>query len=112
MTQRAGNMNDRITVQRMVAGDDGYGNTSNAWVDHLIVWADVLEGLGRETVATGRIESAKTATIRIRRSADALGITAADRISARGGIWNIRSIVAMGRNREMLELLVEAGVAT
>ncbi len=108
----AGRLRDRITVQRLVAGADDYGNAVNGWADHLTLWADMLEGLGREAVAAGRIESAKTATIRVRRSVDALGITAADRIVARGVAWNIRSIVAVGRSNELIEMLCEAGVAT
>lgn len=108
----AGHLRDRVTVQRLVAGADDYGNTVNDWADHITLWADMLEGLGREAVAAGRIESARTATIRIRRSTDALGITAADRISARGAVWNIRSIVAVGRSNELLEMLCEAGVAS
>lgn len=108
---RAGDLRDRITIQRLVAGADDYGNQVDAWADHLTVWADMREMLGRETVSAGRIESARTATIRVRRSIDTLGITAADRVMARGAVWNIRSIVAIGRTNELLEMLCEAGVA-
>lgn len=111
MSQRAGNLNERVTFQRGVAGDDGYGNATVAWTDHLTVWADMLEVLGRETVATGRVEAARPATVRVRRSADSLGLTAADRLVCRGQVWNIRSIAAVSRDRAMLDILVEAGVA-
>ena len=107
----AGRLRDRITVQRLTQADDGYGNTVNGWANHLILWADVLETLGRERVAAGRIEAARTATIRIRASSDSKGITEADRVVCRGQVWNIRSIAAMGRSNALLEMLCETGVA-
>ena len=108
----AGKLRDRVTFQRNTTSDDGYGNTVNGWADHLTVWADVLERLGGEKVKAGLVEASRMATIRVRRSTDTLDITEADRISARGTIWNIRSIAAVGRDNALLECLVEAGVAT
>jgi SPP1 family predicted phage head-tail adaptor len=72
----------------------------------------MLEGLGREKVAAGRVESPRTATIRIRQSTEAEALTEADRVQARGVAWNIRSIVRVGRKNDVLEMLCEAGVAT
>jgi SPP1 family predicted phage head-tail adaptor len=108
----AGKFRERVTFQRQGVGDDGYGNVTTPWTDHLTVWADVLEGLGRERVAAGRLESPKTATIRIRQSTEAATLTEADRVMARDVAWNIRSIVRVGRKNDVLELLCEAGVAT
>ena len=108
---RAGDLRDRVTFQRLVSGNDGYGNVVTSWSDHLTVWADVLETLGRERIAAGRIEAARTATIRVRRSSDSRQLTEADRVSCRGMIWNIRSIAAVGRMNESLEMLCEVGVA-
>ena len=107
----AGNLTRRITFQRASGPADGYGNTVSAWSDVLTVWADVRETMGKERVDAGRVESARTATIRIRRSSDALGITEADRISYNGRIWNIRSISEVGRDNAMLDILAEIGVA-
>lgn len=107
----AGKLRDRATFQRLVAGADIYGNTVNAWADHLTIWADVLESPGREAVAAGRIEAARSATMRVRRSPESLGLTAADRVFVRGRVWNIRSIGDVGRDRTMLELVIEVGVA-
>lgn len=108
----AGNLSDRVTFQRLTYGPDAYGNTVNAWTDHLSVWADILESPGREAVAAGRIEAARSATMRIRRNGSSSGLTTADRVSARGRSWNIRSIGDVGRDRSMLELVIEVGVAT
>jgi len=107
----AGKLTERVTFQRQSGGADIYGNTSDDWQDILTVWADVLERLGREVLAAGRLEAPKTATIRVRRSSASLDLTEADRVVARGQVWNIRSIVAVGRSNEMLEVLCEAQVA-
>lgn len=108
---RAGRLNERVTFQRAVVGDDGYGNAITSWTDHLTVWADVRETLGKERVDAGRIEASATATVRIRSSAASRGLTAADRMVARGATWNIRSVVPVGNDRAMLDLLCERGVA-
>lgn len=108
---RAGNLNERVTFQRATAGDDGYGNAIVAWADHLTVWADVRETMGKERVDAGRIEASGTATVRIRASDAARALTAADRMVARGSIWNIRSVAPVGNDRAMLDLLCERGVA-
>jgi SPP1 family predicted phage head-tail adaptor len=81
------------------------------WADHLTVWADVLETPGREAVAAGRVEASRTATMRIRRSSQSLGLSAADRVLVRGRVWNIRSIGDVGRDRVLLEMVIEVGVA-
>lgn len=108
----AGKLCDRVTFQRLTVGADTYGNATNGWSDHLTVWADVLESLGREIVAAGRVDAPRTATVRVRRNAASLGLTPADRMLCRGQLWNIRSIAAVSRERDALDILVEAGVAT
>lgn len=107
----AGRLRDRITVERLTAGADDYGNTVDGWETLLTVWADVRETTGKERVDAGRLEASRTATIRVRASSDSRGITAADRVQARGQVWNIRSVAEVGNDRAMLDLLVEAGVA-
>ena len=115
----AGRLRDEVAFQRVVAGDDGYGNTVSGWADievapgvPLIEWAEVRVTSGRERVAAGRIEASRTATIRIRASSEVAGLTEADRVIAQGQVWNIRGIAPAGNDRELLELLVEGGVAT
>ena len=108
---RAGDLRDRVTIQRATTADDGFGNTISGWSDLLTVWANIRETPGKEIVAAGRIEASRTATIRVRASSLSRGVTAADRIIARGQFWNIRSVSAVGDGRELIEFLCEAGVA-
>jgi SPP1 family predicted phage head-tail adaptor len=108
----AGKFRERVTFQRPGVGDDGYGNVTAHWVDDVTVWADMLDQLGKERIAAGRVESSRMATIRVRQSTQTDPITAGWRIMARGEAWNIRSIVRVGRKNDVLEMLCEAGVAT
>ena len=108
----AGHLRDRVTFQRLVGGADEYGNTVNAWADHLTVWANVMERLGGEKMRAGVPQSERMATIRFRRSTATLALTPADRINCRGQIWNVRSISAVGDDNAMLEAACEAGVAS
>jgi len=108
---RAGSLRERVTFQRATAGDDGYGNTITGWADHLTVWANIRETLGKERVEAGRIEAANTATVRIRASSDSRALMAEDRVTMRGETWNIRSIVQVGNDRAMLDILCEREVA-
>jgi len=108
----AGKLRDRVTFQRNTTGADQYGNVVDGWEDILTVWGDVLERLGGEKIRAGVPQAEHMATIRVRKSLDAVTVTEADRISARGQTWNIRSIAEVGRKGELLEILCEAGVAT
>jgi SPP1 family predicted phage head-tail adaptor len=108
---RAGTLRDRATFQRPVPGDDGYGGVITSWADYITVWADIRETVGKERVEAGRIEAASTATVRVHASTQSRALTEADRMVARGWTWNIRSIVPVGNDRAMIDLLVERGVA-
>lgn len=110
---QAGRFRDEIIFQRLVEGDDGYGNPVTGWdEDHHRDWGDLLETTGRERLAAGRIEAPTSATLRVRASPETVDLTDADRVLARGRLWNIRGIAAMGRKGEALDMLLEGGVAT
>ncbi|TQS72753.1 head-tail adaptor protein [Rhodobacteraceae bacterium] len=104
---RAAKLRDRIVVERPLSGDDGYGNTVLEWKPHLKLWADVLEHLGRERIEAGRLAAPRTATIRVRSSSQTRGLTEADRIIARGLIWNITAIANVGRTGAQIEMTCE-----
>jgi SPP1 family predicted phage head-tail adaptor len=112
---RTPNLRERVTFQRLTGGDDGYGNVVAGWADlsgGVSIPADMRETPGKERVDAGRLEASATATIRIRSSAFARGLTETDRVLARGVAWNIRGIAPMGNNGMFLDILCERGVAT
>ena len=125
---KSGNFRDRVEFQRLASSDqttpsdatdeygnpiDGYGNSTGEYAALFSVWGDIRETPGKEALANGALESTRTATLRVRYSDATADITAADRVSVRGSIWNIRSgPVQINRVKNLLEFTLEAGVAT
>lgn len=109
-------LRERVTFQRQSTETDEYGNVLGAFAPITGLEdfpADIRETPGKEMVASGAVESTRTATIRVRYSTETAAVTAADRIVARGSVWNIRSgPIQVDRAPRMLEFLCEAGVAT
>ena len=108
---RAGLFRDRITFQRMASTVDAYGNTTGAWSDLASRHADFREKLGKETIEGGALQDV-AATMRVRADTVTSAITAADRVTARGITWAIRSITQVDAAGELLEMLLEKGVAS
>ena len=115
-TRVSAKLRERITFERQSDETDDYGNVLGEFapISGLEgIPADVREVPGKEVVASGAVQSTRMATIRVRYSAATAGVTAADRIIARGETWNIRSgPVQVDRAPRILEFLCEAGVAT
>jgi head-tail adaptor len=105
-------MRDRVRFDRKKTGRDAYGNEAEGWQEGFLkTYGDILETLGKERVAAGRLEGSATATLRVRGSVAASGITAADRVFMRGGLWSILGLARVGRKGETLEFLCERGGA-
>jgi SPP1 family predicted phage head-tail adaptor len=106
-------MRDRAAFFRRVAASDGYGNEQSGFAAEpfLSCWADVLDKLGNERLEAGRLEASRVATLRVRSAAETLAVQMDDMVQVRGQSWNIRSVAAVGRANEMIEFLLETGVA-
>lgn len=108
----AGPLRHKITFNRQAEdGTDEYGNPMKAFALLFSTRGNVRETTGKERVRAGSVENTRTATIRIRSSAQARGLTEADQAVARGETWNILGIANADDKGAMLDLLVEAGVA-
>jgi len=110
--RQAGKYLDRITIERASAGElDADGQVPVFWLTYIERFADIRETPGKERVEAGRLIEAATATIRVRRDAATASITAADRVRARGHLWQIRGVGDLRNSHQEVELLVERGVA-
>lgn len=49
----AGLKDQRITIQRRAAGQDGFGNANGAWTDVCTTWAQAVVPTGRQSFAAG-----------------------------------------------------------
>ena len=109
---RSGLFRDRITFQRMASTADAYGNFTGAWADHASRSADFRERLGKEAIEGGALQDVGLVTMRLRSDSVTQAITVSDRVTARSQTWAIRSIMQADASGEVLEMLLEKGVAS
>lgn len=108
MTYRVGELDQRVTIQRLTLASDGQGGSTESWADVVTVWAHVRPRSGREVVQFDRVngEHAYLFVIRYRS-----GIRESDRLVWQGVNYNIRSISDQSGRKLYLELDAERGVA-
>lgn len=92
-TTGAGQLDQRIALQRLTRIPDGGGGYAEDWQTYATVWAYVRPMSGRERYQAQQLEAAANYRITIRYRAD---IDPADRILWRGKILNIRFIANAG----------------
>ncbi len=102
-------MRSRLELHDRVRVRDDAGGFAETWHPVAIVWAEMRELRGRESVIAESVtETAEViATIRFR-----AGMTAGMRAAAGGVVFNIRAVRDPDGRRERLELSLERGVAT
>ena len=104
-TLRAGQLRDRITIQRRLSGG-GLGQPSNTWEDVLPgpIWANIRFGSGSEAIRAGQVASKAQASIRIRWRT---GITAEMRAVCDGVEYAIKAVLPDRQRREYVDLVCE-----
>lgn len=108
MKWRPGQLDQRVTIQRIERTSDGAGGETTAWVDFASLWANVKPASGRELQIEGRMTAAFSTVFTIRRRADLLDT---DRIVWRDVAYNIRSIMTGSQRDLYLKIEAERGVA-
>ena len=102
---RAGQLDQRIVIERLTQTRDEWGGVEEAWTTHLTTWAAVEPLMGREFMAAAALVSEITTKVRIRYRA---GITTADRIRHRGRVYGITSVADVKSANDELLLMVKA----
>ena len=107
----AGLRDQRVTVERLTETPDGGGGVSRAWTVLGSLWVAAKWVGGSEQPARGAVRE----VVRYRFTADAgsaeaLGITAADRIIWRGEPYNIRERPRRQATTRDLDIYAESGV--
>ena len=111
---QAGNLDQRVTLQRRTRTPDGMGGFTEAWTDLATVWAQVLPLRGSEKWEAMRVSPDDRMKIRIRWRGDANGqpyYTSADRLVWRGRTYNIESALPWGGRQAFIELGVKEGAS-
>lgn len=109
MSINAGDLDQRIRIERLHNPDDGGGGQFESWLPVLTVWASVLPTGGKEALEAGALQGvdAWRVTIRWRPGLSSLR----HRFQWRGQVLNIRSIADPDNRRERLVAFAESGVA-
>ena len=112
----AGDLRHRLTFQRRMPRDDGYGNEeAGDWVDEFSCAAQLVASRGGERVEASSLTAVQGWTIKVRDWAKTAGVTGAWRaVNARNTdqVFNIRSNVALVKKPGWREMQADEGAAT
>lgn len=101
---RAGQLNRRITVQQLAAGQDALGQPVQTWSLVAELWAHILHSSGIETIKAGAEMSIVRASIRVRYTRQ---ITAGMRILADGYTYNVVAVLPDMGGKQFTDLTCE-----
>lgn len=101
---RAGELDQRGTIQRCVQRVTASGDRSPLWNPLATVWMSVQPLTARERAAFGQIGAVQTHRVRIRYRA---GLLPADRIIIGSRTLNIESVADVDSRHEYMELLCQ-----
>lgn len=105
---KAGKLRHRVILQRLSAGDDGYGGITEIWQEVAVLWAQVepLRGNERYRAQAITAELSHKVTIRYRKN-----VVPQMRLVIGEQILNIQAVIDPEERHVLLELLCsEEGV--
>ena len=102
---KAGDLTERVTVERFTATYDELGQPIEAWAPLFTCWAAVEPLTGREFIAAQAAQSEVTARIRMRFRP---WMTAEDRVIHNGTTYNIVSLIDVRSDHRELVLMCKA----
>lgn len=101
---KAGQLNSRVTIQQLTAGQDAIGQPVQTWSTLATVWANIKQPSGMESIRADRETSVLRASIRIRRRTD---VTAAMRVVLGATVYQIQAVLSDEQHKEYLDLSCE-----
>lgn len=102
---KAGNLDQRIVIERLVKGVDPIGQPINAWEPVFSVWAAVEPLQGREYIAAQAVQSEVEARIRLRYRP---GVTSAMRVIHGADTYSITSVIHVKSAKQELQIMCRA----
>ena len=92
---------------------DDYGNvTAASWSNIVSHNAELTERTGFQNDEQGALQDVAIARMKVRSDTQIKAVTIADRVSARNTLWAIKSISTATPKGDILEFVLEKGVAT
>ena len=102
---KAGQLDQRVSVERLVEGYDELGQPINDWLPIVTTWAEVSPLVGREYIAAQAAVSEVTAKIRMRFRP---WMTSQDRVVHNGTVYQIQSVIDVRSENRELHLMCKA----
>ena len=102
---KAGQLDQRVTVERNTTTTDGWGGVVTTWAPLFTCWAAVEPLVGREYIAAQALQSEVTARIRMRFRP---WMTAQDRVIHNGTTYGIESLIDVRSDHRELVLMCKA----
>lgn len=102
---KAGQLDQRVTLEQLVEGQDEAGQPFTDWVPVFDAWAAVKPLTGREFIAAQAAVREITARVKMRYRP---GVTAADRIVHDGTTYSVTSVADVHSSRRELHLMCKA----
>src|SRR5574338_308188 len=102
----AGELERRITLQRLSETDDGYGTVASGWTDIATVWAGLMPILGAEKMAAMENAGVARRKFKIRRSSDVSDLNSKDRLVYRDVNHDIADVSEMDRDFLIIDAMV------
>lgn len=98
----------KMSLQEEIRTADGAGGFVRSWKTLTEIWAEIRTLSGRESFFADKLESAVSHKILVRYRE---GVAAGQRLVHESRVFNIRYVANLHSDNEVLELLVEEGVA-
>lgn len=109
----AGSLSERVAFFEPDNIDDGYGGTTQGYVERFQDAARLQPRMGSETVIASRLQGVQPYTLTVRSSTATRAVTPAWRVrNVRSGReYNIKAVVNSDERNAMLEMLIVEGEA-
>jgi SPP1 family predicted phage head-tail adaptor len=109
----ASRLRHRLILQQEIKAADGAGGCTRSWQNVADLWAEISPlkyraGIGSERLVAGQIQSEISYKVTLRYRAV---ISTSMRLLFGNRAFNIRSVRNLNEDKEILELLVDEGVA-
>ena len=118
MRNMCSRLKHRLVLQQEVPSADGAGGYTRSWAEIATLWAEIVPITGgdsrsntisgKEVFIAGQVQAQVSHRIFLRWRN---GVMPAMRLALEDRVFNIRYVAAVREGREMLELLVQEGVA-
>lgn len=97
----AGELDRRITIQRYTTTTNDFNEEVKAWSDLTTIWAMRHDMSSAEKFSAGQVNATLATRFKVRSSSTTRGVTANDRISYDGGLFDITGVkeTTEGRKR-------------